>query len=102
MKGIYYSLNKLLHALAGFAPYMFVSIAHTLTLIGFRRIISPDISSKLADCMLIDALNGNFCVLFNGNFNAFRNRMSQGVGEAKGQIKLFSFNRCSKSNTVNL
>src|SRR5690606_24510580 len=60
--------------------------AHALTLVGFRRIISANFCCDLTDELLVRALDLQLGLISDGDLDALRNVVEDGMGVSQRQV----------------
>ena len=71
--------HGLLDGLSFLAPDLFTGITHAFALVRLGWIKPANISSHLADQLLVDALNVDLSLISDGYFNLFWNRKQDQV-----------------------
>src|SRR6266571_2384446 len=83
---LYESSPCLLNGLAHFAANLLARVADAFALVRFRRIKPTDVRRHLSDQFFIGALDRNFCVVRDCDFNVVRNRKRNRMRETKAKV----------------
>ena len=79
---------------------MFADITHALGLVRLRRVVSTNVSSELADDLLVDAFDGDLGVFGDGHFHALRDGVKAVMGLAKLKVNVGAFDRSTETHAV--
>src|SRR5260370_1554288 len=91
----------LLDRLAFLTENLFASVPDPLTLVGFWRIVRPNIGGDLTNHLFVYPLDQYSGVFQNRDFDPIRNRERYRMRETNIQIQFLALHLRTKSNTVN-
>jgi hypothetical protein len=82
--------HGLLDGFAFFAAELLSGESHTFAFVGLRWVIGTDIGGALTNHLVVNALDGEFGVIGDGDFHTFRDIEMDGMGFPEAQIQEFA------------